>query len=71
MHDSTSRCRVDAVSAASEKYLDQVQPPSDRSTFSPGCIALSARSCWKLPRSGSPHTTGTPSTDVVASQVTP
>jgi hypothetical protein len=57
------------VSAASEKYFDHVQPPSDISTLSFGCSPFSAFSCWKLPWNG--QLDALPSTDVVASHGTP
>ena len=51
-----------AVSAASEKYFDSVQPPSEISTLRFGCLALSCLSWLKLPASGWRQCRPTPST---------
>src|SRR6266508_3821556 len=66
MQEDTNRSRDCFVSAASEKYLDHVQPPSEIKTFSCGCCSLSARSCWKLPRIGLGQSTASPVTDSAA-----
>ena len=42
--------------------LDQVKPPSDISTLRFGCRALSLRNWRKLPASGCPQESATPST---------
>src|SRR6266498_1852266 len=52
MQEATNAWRDCSVSAASEKNLDQVKPPSDMSTLRSGYLALSLRSCRKLPASG-------------------
>ena len=44
MQDATNACRDCGVSAASEKYFDQVKPPIDISTLSPGCRCFNFRS---------------------------
>jgi 2-polyprenyl-6-methoxyphenol hydroxylase-like FAD-dependent oxidoreductase len=41
MQDATKRSRDDSVSAASEKYLDHVHPPSEMRTFTFGQRSLS------------------------------
>src|SRR5690606_40486196 len=51
MHEATKACRFSGR-AASEKPRDQVQPPSEISTFRPGWRALSCLSWFQLPRSG-------------------
>src|SRR5262245_25676964 len=61
--DETKRLRDSFVRAASEKYFEKVQPPIEISTFRSGWSALSALSCWKLPRREPPQGTATPSTD--------
>src|SRR5215468_3093214 len=60
--DDTKAARDCGVSAASEKYFDHDQPPSDRITLSCGYLAFSLSSCPKLALSGSPHWPATPST---------
>jgi hypothetical protein len=68
MQEETSFSRERRVSAASEKYFDHVQPPSETTTWRPGWSAFSAFSCWKLPRIGRGHVTSVPSTDSSAVQ---
>ncbi|MNI54565.1 hypothetical protein D3C73_1094630 [compost metagenome] len=51
MHEATKAWRL-AGCAALEKPRDQVQPPSEISTFMPGYLALSCLSWFQLPRSG-------------------
>src|SRR5919198_3409913 len=63
MHDETKRSRDSFVSAASEKYFDHVQPPSEIRIFRLGYCSLRARSSSKLPRSGLGHVTSSPVTD--------
>jgi hypothetical protein len=60
--EETNVARDAAVSAPSEKYFDHVQPPSDIMTLRFGCLALSLPNCPKLPLSGSPQVSATPST---------
>jgi hypothetical protein len=58
-----TNARLDSsVSAASEKYFDQVQPPSAMCTRSCGYFALSCRSWLKLPASGWLNSSATPDT---------
>ena len=42
MQEATNACRDAAVAAASEKYFEYVQPPSEISTFRFGYFALSS-----------------------------
>ncbi len=67
MQDATKALREAGVSAASEKWVDQLQPPSEISTLRPGCLALSSRSWLKLPASGWSQVSATPSTEFAAS----
>ena len=62
MHDSTRVARDSGVSAASENHLEPVHPPSEMFTRRPGFAAFNLRSWLKLPRSGSPQMSATPST---------
>ena len=54
--------RDSGVAAASEKYFDRVQPPSEISTRSFGLAFLSSASWLRLPAIGWPATSATPST---------
>ncbi len=51
-----------SVNAPSEKWLENVHPPSEIITLSLGCFALSSRSWLKLPRKGWAEVSPTPST---------
>jgi len=62
MQEATNARREALVSAALEKKVDQVQPPSDSCTFRCGYLALSSRSWLKLPLSGCSGLSATPST---------
>lgn len=62
MQEVTNALREASVRAAFEKYVDQLQPPSEISTFSSGCLALSLASWPKLPLSAWPGASATPST---------
>ncbi|CAM5258471.1 hypothetical protein SCALM49S_04450 [Streptomyces californicus] len=67
MQEETSALREAAVRTASEKWVDQLQPPSEIMTLRPGCLAFSSRSWLKLPASGWVSVSATPSTDPAAS----
>ena len=62
MQEETSALREASVAAASEKYFEYVQPPSDIRIFRFGCLALSFLSWLKLPAIGWLNTSPTPST---------
>ena len=62
MHDRANAARDSGVAATSEKYVESVKPPIDRSTFSPGCAAFSSRSWLKLPNRACPGSSATPVT---------
>ncbi len=62
----TSFCRDASVAAASEKYLEYVQPPSETTTFRFGYFALSFFNWLKLPRSLPQPSSATPSIDWAA-----
>src|SRR6478609_7420740 len=64
MQDETSFLREASVAAASEKYLEYVQPPSERVIRRFGFFALSWRSWLKLPFSGCSHSSVEPSTEM-------
>lgn len=62
MQELTSFLRLASVLAASEKYLEYVQPPIDATIFRLGYFALSFLSWLKLPTIGWFQTSATPST---------
>ena len=51
IHDVANRARVAGVAATSEKYFENVQPPTDIKIFTFGCAAFSLRSSSKFPYS--------------------
>src|SRR5215467_11110990 len=67
MHDDTKCSRDCFVSAASEKYLENVHPPIEISTFRFGYCSFNALSWSKLPSSGWPGVEACPVTDWEAS----
>lgn len=67
MQDETRALREAAVRAASEKWVDQLQPPREIITLRPGCAALSSRNWLKLPARGCVSVSATPSTEPAAS----
>ena len=69
MQEATSACREAAVSAASEKNFEYVQPPIETCTDRFGYFALSSRSWLKLPFSGWSNVSATPLTEDAASKV--
>lgn len=62
MQELTSFLRLASVAAASEKYLEYVQPPIDATIFSLGYFAFSSLSWLKLPTIGWSHLSATPFT---------
>jgi hypothetical protein len=68
MQEETSACRDAAVSAASEKNFEYVQPPIETCTDRFGYLALSWSSWLKLAFSGWSNRSATPLTDVAASK---
>lgn len=64
--EETNFRRDSSVAAASEKYLDQLHPPSEITVLSRGFSALSLRSWLKWPLSFWPGRSATPSTESAA-----
>lgn len=52
MHELTNVCREVCVAAASEKYLENVQPPMESRIFRFGYFTFSSRSWLKFPLIG-------------------
>ena len=67
MQELTSFLRLASVLAASEKYLEYVQPPSETTTCRFGYFFSSSWSWWKLPFSGWLNVSLEPSTLIVES----
>jgi hypothetical protein len=64
--DWTKAWRDAGVRAASEKYLENDQPPIEISTLSPGWSAFSSFSCSKFPSTGFGQVTSLPLTESAA-----
>lgn len=65
--DLTSAVRLAGVLTAFEKWVDQLQPPSEIMTLRPGCFFFSSASWLKLPARRWVSLSATPSTEFAAS----
>ncbi|MCY1381254.1 hypothetical protein D3C87_894210 [compost metagenome] len=62
MHERTICLRSASVAEPTEKFFDQLQPPSEMNSFRFGCAAFSFLNCRKLPDKGASQGIAWPST---------